>query len=75
MEKKKKIVIVQRLLKAQTLYGYAGPMTAEDITIQSWNRYFQEGGELNRPAWLTDNKFKRIKAQYTTLANLHRPIH
>lgn len=52
-------------------FGYTGPMSVADITLESWNNYFAEGGNLNQPTWLQNNRLKEIRKNFEHLARYH----
>jgi len=58
------------LLKSISV-GYRGPMSVADITLESWNQYFSEGGTLNQPSWLQNSRLKQIKKNFEMLARYH----
>jgi len=54
------------------VYSYTGPMTAADVTVASWNEYFAEGGMLNQPAHLANNRLHEIRKQFELLSRYHK---
>jgi len=46
------------------------PLTPSDVTLMSWDEYFREGGTLNQPSWLQNDKLKKLKTFYARLARL-----
>jgi hypothetical protein len=54
--------------------AYIGPMSVADITLASWNEFFREGGSLNQPTFLQNDKLKDIERRYVRLARLHKPL-
>lgn len=51
---------------------YTGPRTIADINLASWMEFFREGGQLNQPAWLETNRFKKLRSQFEMLASMHQ---
>ncbi len=67
--------ITDKLEKAKKeLYGYAGPMTAADITLASWNEFFSEGGTLNQPSGMSHDRVKKLQKKFVRLSRYHQKI-
>lgn len=71
---KEKILFRRKAPNIKKAYGYVGPMSVADITLASWNEFFREGGSLNQPMHLQNNRLKQIERQYVRLARLHAPL-
>lgn len=51
--------------------GYIGPMTPSDINAEAWTNYFDEGGMLNLPDWLSHKSVDDIRHKFQFLAKYH----
>ncbi len=65
------IMKLARASLAKAGYGYRGPMSVADITLETWNQYFNEGGTLNQPSWLQNDRLKQIRKNFEMLARYH----
>lgn len=51
---------------------FNAPRDLQDINIASWNEYFNEGGMMNQPKWLENNRLLEIRKQFEFLAKLRQ---
>lgn len=57
-----------KLVKADAATGYRGDVLPEEVTLESWMSYLNEGGPVIPPARISDKTLEEIVAQFDLLS-------